>query len=348
MSRARQSGAWRRQSIVAGFAGALAALAAMACSRPMTSPGAAANVTAGPDRVERGEYSAVSGRRAYRLFVPASVKPPATMLVLLHGCLQDAADIAAGSRMDDVAASEGFVVLYPEQSVTANPRKCWNWFESAHQSRDAGEPAIIAGMIDEVAKLQGIDARRVHLAGISAGAAMAGLVAAAYPERTASVSLLAGVAWKAATNVGRALVVMKNGAGDAVPVAAEVIAAMGQHARDVPTLVLHGGKDVVLDVRNGEEAAAQAVRVHDALRTRTGRPALRGVGAAARTENGYVVNERSWLDERGNARVTYVRVEGLGHAWSAGAKAGTFTDSAGPDGSRMIARFIAQHALPPR
>lgn len=338
------AGTWYRRVHGARRVGVLAIPALLSCRSAMSgapTPDQAA-------RIDRGSYVGAEGTRAWRLFVPATVKQPATMLVLLHGCLQDAADIAAGSRMDAVAKEAGFVVLYPEQDVAANLRKCWNWFEPAHQSRGSGEPAILAGMVAQVATAQGIDAHHVHIAGISAGAAMSGLVGAAYPERFASVALLSGVAWRSATNVGRALAVMKDGAGTSRPTAEQLVAAMGSNARAVPTLILHGDKDAVLNVRNGDEASEQIVAVHNLLRSRSALSPLRHVAAAARVEGGYAVAEHSWLDERDRSAVTYMRVAGLGHAWSGGAPAGTFTDSAGPDASRLVALFIAQHALPRR
>ncbi len=342
MNRTGFSGTWYWRRRTVRRAGLLLVPALLGCRATMSN----APMQEQAGQVVRGSYAGPEGRRLWRLFVPASAAKPATMLVLLHGCLQDAADIAAGSRMDVVAAERGFVVLYPEQDVAANARKCWNWFESAHQARGSGEPAILAAMIAQVAAARSIDAQHVHIAGISAGAAMSGLVAAAYPERFASVSLMSGVAWKSATNVGRALAVMKDGAGAAVPGADEVVAAMGANAGAVPTLILHGELDAVLSVRNGDEAAAQSVAVHNLLRSRSALSPLRYSNAAARTEHGYAVTEQSWLDERNVAQVTYLRVAGLGHAWSGGAAAGTFTDSAGPDASRLIARFIVQHELP--
>lgn len=93
------------------------------------------------------------------------------LLVLLPGCTQNADDLARGSQMDRVADERGFLVLYPEQSVQANPRTCWNWFDAAHQSRDAGETGLLAALIAKVMSQYPVDTKRVRLAGISAGAA---------------------------------------------------------------------------------------------------------------------------------------------------------------------------------
>lgn len=297
--------------------------------------------------VVRGEFTGSAGTRPWRLFVPARATnaAPPMLIVMLHGCTQNANDFAAGSRMDAVAEEQGFLVLYPEQVAAANPRVCWNWFDAAHQMHGSGEPSLISGMADEIVRKYGVDASRVHLVGVSAGAAMATLTAVAYPQQFATLTSASGIGWRAATDVARALTVMQKGGGDLLPTSHMMIAAMGAGARALPTLVIHGGRDAVVSARNADEVAAQWVGVHDALRARQGEAALAADAAAStRTENGYTVNERTWRDQQGKARVTLVRVEELGHAWSGGSTAGTFTDTKGPDASRLIATFCSANS----
>jgi poly(3-hydroxybutyrate) depolymerase len=112
----------------------------------------------------------------------------------------------------------------------------------------------------------------------------------------------------------------------------------------LPVLVVHGGRDAVVSVRNGEETARQFAALHDIVRGETGRPPLVAADVPTRIEQGYTVRERQWTDADGRAAVTLVRVDELGHAWSGGSTTGTFTDSAGPNASQLIATFIARHA----
>ena len=340
MQRARHARVWCHYFRTAALAGMIGIPAASAggCSRAVAPVNAPAS-----GQVLSNTYNGTAGKRAWRLYVPARPTVPRTMLVLLHGCLQTASDIAAGSRMDAVAEANGFLVLYPEQDVAANPRRCWNWFEEAHQRRDSGEPGLLAALIADVVTTHHVDPNSVHIAGISAGAGMAGLVAVAYPERFATLSLVSGVAWRAATSVGRALAVMKEGAGSAVPSADALLEAMAERARGIPALIIHGDKDAVLNARNGEEAAVQLVGVHNALRRARGYPALSASTTTMRTDNGYAVSEQRWRDDRGRTMVMLVRVAELGHAWSGGSAAGSFTDTRGPDTSRLIATFMATH-----
>ncbi len=296
-------------------------------------------------RVITGIASCDAGERPWRLFLPDGYDPmqPPMLLVLLHGCTQDAANIARGSRMDAVAESHGFMVLYPEQPEAFNPKTCWNWFETAHQHRDGGEPAIIASMIEDVLAEYPADPARVHIAGISAGAAMAGLVAVAYPERFATLASLSGVAWCAASNMMRALTVMANGAGADVPSPSSVIAGMGRHPYALPTMVLHGGADAVVSRKNFEETVGQWCGVHHQLRARAKQPPLIEHMLPAAVENGYMVHRTEWRDDDGAPMVVSVLVDELGHALSGGSPEGTFTDMRGPDTAALIASFCVPH-----
>lgn len=301
--------------------------------------------------VIRGRYEGSEGARPWRLFIPSKRSAsPSMLLVVLHGCTQNANDIAAGTRMDEVAEEQGFSVLYPEQIPEANARGCWNWFDAAHQARGTGEPAIIASMLAEILKrpelIKTIDHTQIHLVGVSAGAAMANLVAVAYPETFASIASASGIGWKAATDLVQALTVMQKGGGEGVQGADAVVRSMGANARALPALVVHGGRDAVVNSRNGDETAQQWVGVHNLLRARHHDTALTPDAVPrTRVENSYTVTERDWRDERGVALVSVVRVEELGHAWSGGSTAGTFTDTKGPDVTRMIAAFCLSHPM---
>ncbi len=341
---------WRhvRRILVTGLvcAGMLGIPAARGDAAFMTEPGMTESIRDG--QVLKGRYEGPEGTREWRLYVPSSydrARPP-MMVVLLHGCTQNADDLARGSQMDRVAEERGFLVLYPEQPIAANPRACWNWFDAAHQGRGAGEPAIIAGLVADVLNKHPADARRVHLAGISAGAAMAGLVAVAYPERFATLTSASGIAWGAARNVGAAIAVMQRGAGDALPTAGAVLGAMGAQRRALPVLVMHGGADAVVSPRNAEETARQWEAVHDAVRATVRQAPLRAIDDRVTVDGGYTVRRSAWGEATEAPAVTLLRIEELGHAWSGGSTAGTFADPKGPEASRLIAAFCERHRLP--
>lgn len=300
----------------------------------------------GGGRWVEGTVSNPAGSRQYKLYVPGSYDPARKqmLVVLLHGCTQDAADMARGSRIARFAESEGFLALLPEQSATAHPKKCWNWYDPAHQTRGAGEPSLIVGAIEQVMREYTVDPARVHLAGISAGAAMASLVAVAYPERFASLALHSGLAWRAGTNVGEALGAMAKGPANADSLGIAAHAAMGARARAIPVLVMHGGSDAVVNAVNGPRNARQWIvtqqRTLDAD----------NVAAAETTgeENGYHVTRVLHRDATGAVMVELITVQELGHAWSGGSREGTFTDERGPDATREMLRFFREHPGPAR
>ena len=279
-------------------------------------------------------YKSEAGERQYWLYVPEQVKPRAPLVVMLHGCTQDGPDIARGTRLNEWADRDGFIVVYPQQSGAVQAQKCWNWFSPQHQHRDAGEPAIIAGITRAIIKTHDIDTTRVHLAGISAGAAMAGLVAAAYPELYAALALHSGPEFLAATNVGEALHVMKAGGPDPGVQGGLAFKAMADRARTLPVIIFHGAKDAVVRPVNGEQAARQWIATNDhaddgdlngTLRTETARG------------SGY---ERTVAIGKGRARIEYWLIDELGHAWSGGSASGSYTDPARLDATAEMLRFF--------
>ena len=197
-----------------------------------------------PKSFFEGVYANSHGSRRYKLFIPSQAAgKPLPLLVMLHGCLQDADDFALGTRMNTIAEEQRIFVLYPEQSEAANKTRCWNWFTAANQRRDQGEPSIIAGMTREVIGAYDIDARRVYIAGMSAGGAMAAILAANYSDLYAAVGIHSGVPFGAAQNFAAAIAAMKDGtaAGAQLP------------AKSIPLIVFHGDQDILVNARNGEQ-----------------------------------------------------------------------------------------------
>jgi len=247
------------------------------------------------------------------------------MVVMLHGCTQTPEDFAAGTRMNALADRHGFLVLYPAQAANANGQKCWNWFRPEDQERDRGEPSLIAGMTRKVASEYRVDERRIFAAGLSAGAAMAVILGATYPDVYAAVGAHSGLPFGAAHDMVSAFNAMRGtGRTDS-----SSMVKVGL----VPTIVFHGDADHTVNVKNGATIVEQATLgcVDKARLSSSTEQGVSGVRKYTRTilangSNQPVVEE--WL------------LHGAGHAWSGGSPEGSFTDSSGPDASTEMVRFF--------
>ena len=291
--------------------------------------------------------------REYKLYVPAgAAEGPQPLLVMLHGCTQSPDDFAAGTAMNALAAEQGFCVLYPAQAQEANPSRCWNWFKHNHQERGRGEPAVIASMTQAVMKAHPIDPRRVYLAGLSAGGAMAATVGAAYPDIFAAVGVHSGLAPGAARSLPEALTAMSGTSAAAPPQAATAMRFGTQASRPttalpLPVIVFHGDQDRTVHPRNGEQVIAAAIRTADARSA----PAHEARCAGPRVEQGVSAQGRRYTrsiheGQGGQPAAEHWLLHGAGHAWSGGRGAGSYTDPKGPDASREMLRFFLAHPLP--
>jgi poly(hydroxyalkanoate) depolymerase family esterase len=256
-------------------------------------------------------FSNAAGSRRYSLYLPPNQTTRGMpLVVMLHGCKQDPEDFAAGTRMNRLADKLGFAVVYPAQSGIANVSGCWNWFQPAHQRRD-GEPSLIAGITREVVARYDLDARRVYVAGLSAGGAMAAIMGNAYPELYAAIGIHSGLGYAAARDLPSALAAMR-----------------GQGARNasttqIPMIVFHGDDDTTVHPSNGEHAITGTLEKVEK-------------GEA----KGRAYTRTTHLNAERRAVLEHWLVHGAGHAWSGGSASGSYADPAGPDASRAMLRFF--------
>ncbi|MEO8672158.1 MAG: PHB depolymerase family esterase [Tahibacter sp.] len=285
-----------------------------------------------------GRFSNKAGSRAYKLWIPSHAPGPAArkpLIVMLHGCTQDADDFATGTRMNQHAERIGAYVLYPIQTGTANAQRCWRWFQATDQKRDSGEPSIIAEMTRKVMHEYPIDPRRVYVAGLSAGGAMAAILGETYPDVFAAIGVHSGLAYGAAHDVPSAFAAMagrpSGNAGASLPPA-----LLGQ--TPAAAIVFHGDRDSTVVAANADALVEQLAARHSAVRR----------GSAAQAENGQNYTCSRLYKANGAVAVEQWTLHGRGHAWSGGDPRGSYTDSAGPDASARMLEFFLQHEMQPR
>jgi poly(hydroxyalkanoate) depolymerase family esterase len=279
-------------------------------------------------RYEERSYANAAGRRKYKLFVPSCYRrEPLPLIVMLHGCKQSSDDFAVGTRMNELAEEQGFLVAYPAQPSSANPSKCWNWFNADDQLRDRGEPSLIAGITGQVMRELAVDATRVYIAGLSAGGAAAAIMGARYPELYAAICVHSGLACGAAKDLPSAFAAMRQGGSRLIESA----------KHPLPTIVFHGDRDHTVNPSNGDQIIAQSRAGMQLHRTISRSQSAGGISYTRIVQTD--ASRRSILEQWVLHRA--------GHAWSGGSPAGSYTDPRGPDASREMLRFFFEQSKQP-
>ena len=313
--------------------------------------GAIAGANAAEPR-EETEFGSNPGNLRMFSYVPGSVKPSAPLIVVLHGCKQKAGAFARDAGWLALADTAELALLMPEQKglpsflydyyvfswVTAiwganNQNACFNWFESEDTRRDRGEALSIRQMIDAMVQRYSIDTRRVYIAGLSAGGAMAVVMLANYPELFAGGAIVAGVPYGCADTVSKALQCMNPGL-DLTPDVwrARVREATGGEG-SVPIIsIWHGTADTRVLPRNQQELVEQWTAIHGIPET------------SVRSERSGRITRKSYPGGAAAPRVESVSIEGYGHAFPIDGtptcgQPGDFVVSAGVCAAREIARF---------
>jgi poly(hydroxyalkanoate) depolymerase family esterase len=278
-------------------------------------------------RFEERTFANEAGSRAYKLYIPSGYTgQPIPLVLMLHGCTQSPDDFAAGTRMNELAEEQLFLVAYPAQAQSANVSKCWNWFNAADQQRDRGEPSLIAGITRQIMHDFSVAPGRVYVAGLSAGGAAAAIMGSAYPDLYAAVGVHSGLACGAARDMPSAFAAMRQG-GAPHHTGAEL---------PVPTIVFHGDRDTTVSPINGDQVIAQSRAGSD----------LHSTVSHGQAPGGISYTRTVACDGTGHPMLEHWLLHGAGHAWSGGSPSGSYTEPQGPDASREMMRFFLEHPKP--
>ena len=240
-------------------------------------------------------------------YVPPGIKGPMPLVVILHGCHQNAEDFDRASGWTALARQHGFAVLYAEQKMSNNPNLCFNWFRPSMVTRDRGELGSIREMIDFSRRVHKIDDSRIFVMGLSAGGAMAAALLATYPELFAAGAIIGGLPFGAARDAMSALDVMNRGSTRTAEKWAEFVREVSPDAHSYPAVsIWHGDADDVVSFANAEASVAQWLAVRDRPQTK---------GRLRLFEGG---ERREWRDEYGNMILELVTLNDFGHGLAAG------------------------------
>ncbi len=296
-------------------------------------------------------YKGPAGSRPYFVYTPADYQPDRAvpLIVMLHACLQTPEDFAASTQMNQLADQKHFIVVYPQQTTIYDQTKCWRWFDSANQFRGSGEPAIIAGItqtIEQNTAQWKIDTHRVYVAGLSAGAAMATVLGATYPDIFAAIGVHSGGEYGAATSASQIPTACLAGGPDPVQQGQAAYRAMGSAARVVPTIVFQGTSDTVSYPINGDQVVQQWMQTDYLASNNTYHASFNSPSSITHGQvpSGHSYTVSRWNDNSGNEIQEYWKVDHMEHAWSGGSITGVPADPLGPNATLAMYNFFMSHS----
>jgi len=215
--------------------------------------------------------------------------------------------------------------------------------------RDAGEPSVLAAIVEQIQSTHNIDSDRVYVAGVSAGGAMASILAATYPELFAAVAIFAGAEFKAASGMSEGLAAMKRGGPDPARQGQLAFEAMGpglarKNRRRMPAIVFHGTADARVNSVNAEQAIEQWRTTNACMAAAQGESGsdLGEKVVDGAVLGGYSFQKHIYSESDGRLVMEEWLVQGLGHAWSGSPRPSKYGDPKGPNASAEIWRFFSE------
>jgi poly(hydroxyalkanoate) depolymerase family esterase len=266
------------------------------------------------------------GRLNAWAYVPEGLAKGAPLVVVLHGCTQNARGYDNGSGWSTAADEHGFAVLLPEQQRSNNPNLCFNWYQAQDARRGSGEALSIRQMVNAMQVRCGTDPGRVFVTGLSAGGAMAAVMLATYPDVFAGGAVIAGLPFGTAQSVPEAFDRMRGHSPMTGETLAGLVRSASEHAGPWPSLsVWHGTRDMIVDSSN-------ATAIVDQWR------ALHGVADAPSESNrvdGYP--HRVWRNASGRAVIEEYVITGAGH--------GTPLSTLGADNGEAVGPYMLETGI---
>lgn len=258
------------------------------------------------------------------------------LVVMLHGCNQNAYSFAQGTHMNRVAQANGFVVVYPEQSKRYQLNSCWRWF-LPDERRGLAEADTIMEIIDTTISMYRLDPEKVFIAGLSAGAAMASLVAMRYPERFCALAMHSGPVLGKANSIATGLETMQAEEIDEVKDLIEHVSEYTPQRLNVPTMIIHGEQDKIVNSSNAQQLATQFLHLNDVP-----------IDTKPTVSHRYAQTSREYSHKtykfKRQTVVELVEIKHLDHAWAGGDESLRYNSRKGPNSSKLIWNFFKRCA----
>ncbi len=290
-------------------------------------------------------------RMRYYLYLPDRLQTPLArekqeektlpLIVMLHGCEQTAPEFSQGTRMNQLAGPKGYAVLYPEQSLRSHRHRCWEWYDKATQN-GGGDVKKIVGMIEKVAEKYPIDRTRIYICGISAGAAMANIVALNHPDLIAAVGLHSAPVFGAGHSLIGAYGVMQHGAHNRIGSAIAEVFLKNPEFPAMPTILIQGQGDKIVRPINQTHLVQQSLLLNR-LAAESAAPVVAKPAGRANSRNPGRAYEIGDFYRRRKLLLRVTRIADLEHAWSGGDGSLAFNSPSGPDASKMMLAFFSRH-----
>ena len=240
-------------------------------------------------------------------YSPTNISGSAPLVVVMHGCTQNASTYATQSGWNKLADAHKFLLVYPEQLASNNSSTCFNWFQNGDQNRGQGEALSIKQMVDYMKTHYLVDTTKIYVTGLSAGACMTNVMLACYPDVFKKGAVMAGVPFKAATNAFTASNAMYGFVTNTPQAWGNLVTAqLPTYTGSYPKVaVFHGASDLVVSPTNVTEIVKQWTYMHGTDQT------------ADNTINAFngnsLVKKNSYNDNGGNVVVETYTITGMGH-----------------------------------
>ncbi len=256
-------------------------------------------------------------------YVPANLSSGRPLVVVLHGCTQTASAMEPAG-WNALAHKYHFAVVYAQQRNANQQLACFTWYDAADIGRDMGEAASIVEMVDHEIATNQIDAGRVYVTGLSAGAAFTAVMLAAYPDRFRAGSIMAGLPYKCATDISTAST-CSSMARSPEAWGELVRGAFPGFSGPYPRVqIWHGSQDYTVPTANATELVKQWTNVW-------------GIDQSADTDETVSSATRTQYKQGSTVAVELYLVNGMGHAIATG------TDAMGACPATSGAFFSDQH-----